>query len=222
MQSSPGRSDVRAASNRHCISKPLHRRIAAVLVAVSCLACATTRTWTPLADQPESREIASSVVGKTATLRLTPGAKSAAESERRTQTQPVVAVKNGLETETLEMEVKELDFVAIHGDTAGSPRSIALSEVGSISYVNNRGATAALGALLGGASAAALGYVIISNGTSGCSGDSAYACPLVTAAAAGVGALIGGIVGTLIGQRVTLLLQPVPTRKNASVDAPGK
>ncbi len=194
----------------------------AVLFAVSCLACATTKTWTPLPDQPESREIASSVRGKTATLRLTPGAKSAAEREVRTQRQPLVAAKNGLETETLEMEVKEIDFSAIQGDTAGGPRSIALSEVGSISYVENRGATAALGAFLGGASGAALGYAIISNGTSGCSGDSAYACPVVTIAAAGVGALIGGIVGALIGQRVTFLLQPVPTRTNGSVDAPAK
>lgn len=211
-------SDSMGAPNQESTFKPPVTGMLALLsVAIVGIACATTRTWTPLPDETEAREIASSLAGKTATLQLTPsGAKSADAPEVRAQKEPVVDREKGLQTEELEIRVKELGFASIRGDTATGPRSVALSQVRSISYIKDRGATAALGAVLGAAVVGSVGYVVASSGTSGCSGDSAYACPVAGLAGVGVGILLGATVGALVGQRVTLLVQPAPAPESGA------
>jgi len=105
------------------------------------------------------------------------------------------------------MDIEKADAFAIRGETAsGALRSVAVSDVRSMSFVDDRVSTAFLGAIIGACVLGVTGYVWFSkNSTSETQ---------LGGVGAGIGAitgfLSGALMGALIGHRVYISVEPAP------------
>ena len=177
-----------------------------LVVSLISLACATT-TWVPKPDDPKSDEIAASLAGKRTILLLTPPARTdeptaQTQGERTSKVSSTRSARS--RTVELEMDIEKADGFANRSETAsGTLRSVAVSDVRSMSFVNDRVSTAFLGALVGASVLGVTGYVSFSH---------ASASENLGGVGASLGALTGlvsgALVGALIGHRVYISIEP--------------
>src|SRR5437016_5812051 len=177
-----------------------------LVVSLISLACATT-TWVPKPDDPKSDEIAASLAGKRTILLLTPPARTdeptaQTQGERTSKVSSTRSARS--RTVELEMDIEKADGFANRSETAsGTLRSVATSDVRSMSFVNDRVSTAFLGALVGYSFVGVTAYV-------------SFAQPSVSENLGGVAARLGSLtglvsvarMGPLIGYRVYISIEP--------------